>query len=97
MTGQHVEVVVTMQHRYAGADHDGSDQAVDHPPHRLVPLNGWIPSSDAPPSPVKGRSVHPGDNGDHLVLARQREALSAQQTLAGPPLRRVARRVTLLS
>ena len=45
----------------------------------------------------KGRSVHPGGNGDHLVLARQREALSGQQTLAVPPLRRVARRVTLLS
>ena len=38
-----------------------------------------------------------GGNGDHLVLAREREALSGQQTLAGPPLRRVARRVTLLS
>ena len=44
-----------------------------------------------------GCSVHPGGNGDHLVLAREREALSAQQTLADPPLRRVALRVTLLS
>ena len=32
-----------------------------------------------------------------MVLAREREALRAQQTLADPPLRRVARRVTLLS
>ena len=46
--------------------------------------------------PILRPSVHPGGNGDHLV-AREREALSGQQTLADPPLRRVALRVTLLS
>ena len=36
IASQHVEVVVAMQHRYAGTDRDGSDQAVDQPPYCLV-------------------------------------------------------------
>ena len=36
IASQHIEVVVAMQHRYAGTDRDGSDQAVDQPPYRLV-------------------------------------------------------------
>ena len=36
IASQHIEVVVAMQHRYAGTDRDGSDQAVDQPPYCLV-------------------------------------------------------------
>ena len=36
IASQHIEIVVAMQHRYAGTDRDGSDQAVDQPPYCLV-------------------------------------------------------------